>query len=270
VKKAQLNQTKMPAQSHHLVKFCDLMEDLEELVEEAGEDRCRDWAEVSVLEDIIHTVCGGIVKELHKVTADLSLAQLEEANNSLASTKMRALKKVGEQRLCVRRAMAHEKIPGLMRAGTELKAKATRSSSLSPEDKRRLQASLKVLFEEVDKLAELTDPGDDLIALQWDLKGAAKSLAAAVNGDKKRRQSGGQGADSKEDGDTSYTSRDLSNFAKIIANAVSSGKKSRNKMHMPKWPTFGDTYRNFPKFHDEIKSYLDEFAMNAARKVKFF
>jgi len=166
---------------------------------------------------------------------------------------MKALNMVADQLVEVKRARAQEEVPELMRAGAGLREEAARSGSLGPEDRKRLQASLRDFFEDVDKLAELTNPGDDLIALQQDLRGAAKSLAAAANGGKKRRQPSDQGADSKEDGETSYTSRDLSSFPKIIADAVNSGKKSRNKMHMPKWPTLMTLIATFLNFTSRSK-----------------
>jgi len=217
----------MPAQSHHLAKFRDLMEDLEELVEEASQDRCRDGAEVSVLEDTIHTVSGSIVKELHNVTASVTPAQLLEANRTLAATKKQALKNVGVQRLRVRRARAQASIPELVRLGKQLATKVDNSHSLSQEGEEDLCIAIEVFTEDVDKLAELTSPGEDLVALYRDLKAAAKKIRSEKDGGgKKRRQSGGFDSDGEE---IAYTSRDFSSFAKIIAKAVSSGKKPHSK-----------------------------------------
>jgi len=160
-------------------------------------------------------------------------------------------------------------IPGLMRIGKELMTKAANRGNFNQEEKQGLQASMEVFIEDVDKLADLINPRDDLIALQQDVRGTSKTIFTATeDGGKKRRQSGSSrsSGSSEDKEDVSYTSRDISSFANIII--VSSGKKSCNKMHVPKWPVFDDTYHNFPKFFDEIKTYLDNFCDECSKKSK--
>jgi len=112
--------------------------------------------------DNVMAICKGFRKELHAVSIAAQMEQVEVDNfrDAISRLKIKALNMVADQLVHVKRAKAQEEIPELMCAGTELKAEATRSGNLSPEDSKRLQASLNIFFENVDKLAELTDPGE--------------------------------------------------------------------------------------------------------------